>query len=158
MCLLAMSMSFLRNVYLYLDLLSFSFFAIELYELFVYFGDQFLVSGLICKYWVGPKFHSFHCNILWKTWMSILTNLIFSLILRVSLISFMFSFAVQNLVSLIRSHLFIFFYFHYPRRWVKKGLAVIYASVLPMFSTKSLYCQPCIYVFSPFWVYFCVCH
>ena len=39
MCLLAMSMSFLRNVYLYLDLLSFSFFAIELYELFVYFGD-----------------------------------------------------------------------------------------------------------------------
>ena len=41
---------------------------------------------------------------------------------------FMVSFAVQELLSFIRSHLFIFcFYFHFSRRWVKKGLAVIYA-------------------------------
>ena len=40
-------------------------------------------------------------------------------------ILFMVSFAVQKLLSFIRSH-FIFFYFHYSRRWVKKDLAVIY--------------------------------
>ena len=41
-------------------------------------------------------------------------------------ILFMISFAVQNLFSLIRSHLFIFvFYFHYSRRWIEKELAVV---------------------------------
>ena len=40
---------------------------------------------------------------------------------------FIISFAVQKLLSLIRSHLFIFFiYFHYCRRWVIEDLAVIY--------------------------------
>ena len=42
-------------------------------------------------------------------------------------ILFMVSFAVQNLLNFIRSHLFNFFLnFHYSRRWVKKDLAVIY--------------------------------
>ena len=42
-------------------------------------------------------------------------------------ILFIVSFAVLNLLSLIRSHLFIFcFYFHYSRRWVKNFFAVIY--------------------------------
>ena len=37
------------------------------------------------------------------------------------------SFAVQKLISLIRSHLFCFcFYFHYSRRWVIEDLALIY--------------------------------
>ena len=37
------------------------------------------------------------------------------------------SFAVQKLLSLIRSHSFIFcFYFHYNRRWVIEDLALIY--------------------------------
>ena len=36
----------------------------------------------------------------------------------------MVSFAVQKLLSLVRSHLF-FFYFHYSRKWVKNDLAVI---------------------------------
>ena len=37
------------------------------------------------------------------------------------------SFAVEKLLSLIRSHLFIFvFYFHYSRRWVIKDLPLIY--------------------------------
>ena len=41
---------------------------------------------------------------------------------------FIVSFAVQKLLSLIRSHLFFFvcFYFHYSRRWVKEDLALIY--------------------------------
>ena len=36
------------------------------------------------------------------------------------------SFAVQKLLSLIRSHLFTFVFFHYSRRWVIENLAVIY--------------------------------
>ena len=41
-------------------------------------------------------------------------------------VMFMVSFAVQKLLSLVRSHLFICFYFHYSRRWFKKDLAVVY--------------------------------
>ena len=36
------------------------------------------------------------------------------------------SFLVHKLLNLIRSYLFILFYFHYSRRWVIKDLAVIY--------------------------------
>ena len=44
-------------------------------------------------------------------------------------ILFMVFFAVQKLLSLIRSHFFIFFfYFHYSKRWVKKDLDVIYVN------------------------------
>ena len=39
---------------------------------------------------------------------------------------FIVSFAVQMLLSLIRSHLFICFYFCSSRRWVIEDLAVIY--------------------------------
>ena len=41
-------------------------------------------------------------------------------------ILFMVSFAVQKLLSLIRSHLFIFVCFHYSRKWIKKDLAAIF--------------------------------
>ena len=36
------------------------------------------------------------------------------------------SFVVQKLVSLIKFHLFICFYFHYSRRWIIEDIAVIY--------------------------------
>ena len=40
---------------------------------------------------------------------------------------FVVSFAVQKLLSLIRFHLFsFFFYFHYSRRWIIEVLALIY--------------------------------
>ena len=39
---------------------------------------------------------------------------------------FIVSLAVHKLLSLIRSHMFIFFYFHYSRRWIIKDLAMIY--------------------------------
>ena len=40
------------------------------------------------------------------------------------------SFVVQKLLSLIRSHLFIFvFYFHYSGIWVKEDFAVIFVRV-----------------------------
>ena len=38
------------------------------------------------------------------------------------------SFAVQKLLSLIRSHLLTFFNFHYSRRWVMEDLALIYVT------------------------------
>ena len=45
------------------------------------------------------------------------------------------SFAVQKLLSSIRSS--FCFYFHYSRRWIQKGIAVIYVSVLPLFPSTS---------------------
>ena len=36
------------------------------------------------------------------------------------------SFSVQKLLSLMRSHLFTCFYFHYSRRWVIEDLAFLY--------------------------------
>ena len=52
-------------------------------------------------------------------------------------ILFIVSFAVQDLLSLIRSHLFIFcLYFHYCRRWVPQNIAVFCVSVLLTFSSK----------------------
>ena len=54
---------------------------IELHELFVYFGDEYLVGHFVCKYFL-PSF-------------------------GLSCFLFMVSFAVENLLSLIRSHLFI---------------------------------------------------
>ena len=39
---------------------------------------------------------------------------------------FMVSFAVQNLLVSLGHILFVCFYFHFSRRWVKKDLAVIY--------------------------------
>ena len=45
---------------------------------------------------------------------------------------FMVSFAVQKLLSFIRSHLsFLKFCFHFSRWWVKKDLAVIYVIECP---------------------------
>ena len=42
----------------------------------------------------------------------------------------MISFAVQKLLSLITSHVFIFcFYFCYSRRWIKNNLPAIYGKV-----------------------------
>ena len=43
---------------------------------------------------------------------------------------FMVSFAVQKLLILITSHVFIFcFYFRYSRRWIKNNLPAIYGKV-----------------------------
>ena len=43
---------------------------------------------------------------------------------------FMVSLAVQKLLSLIRSHLFVFvFISHYCGRWIKKDIAVVYVRV-----------------------------
>ena len=46
---------------------------------------------------------------------------------------FAVSFAVQKLLSLIRSHLFIYFYFYYSRKWVIEDLASIYVIKCPAY-------------------------
>ena len=48
----------------------------------------------------------------------------------------MVSLAMQKLLSLIRSHSFIFIFITLMRQ-IKKNLAMIYVSVLPVFSSKS---------------------
>ena len=50
---------------------------------------------------------------------------IFSHFVGCLFILFMISFAVQKLLSLIKSHLFLFL-FHYFRRWIQKNAAAIY--------------------------------
>ena len=54
-------------------------------------------------------------------------------------ILFIVSFDEQTLLSLSRSHLFIFaFFFNYSGKWIEKETAAIYVqSVLPMFSSRS---------------------
>ena len=63
---------------------------------------------------------------------------IFSHSVGLLFVLFMFSFAVQKLLSLIRSCLFIFvFIFITLEGGSKKDIAIIYVRVLPMFSLKS---------------------
>ena len=109
-----------RNVYL--DLLPFLwlgyvfccclflFFDVELHELFVYFE----INPLLFTSFVNIFSHSLGCLF----------------------ILFMVSFAVQKFISLLRSHLFSF-YFHYSRRKIKKDmLQFMSESVLPTFSSE----------------------
>ena len=53
------------------------------------------------------------------------------------LISFIVSFAVQKLLSLIKSHLF-YLYFHYSRRWVIEDLATCQRVYCLRFPLKAL--------------------
>ena len=62
---------------------------------------------------------------------------IFSQSVRCLFILFMVSFAVQKLLSLIRSHLFIFVNLHYSGRQIEKCMQFMSESALLMFSSKS---------------------
>ena len=71
---------------------------------------------------------------------------------------FMASFAVQKLVSFIRSHLFILLLFLLPwETWPKKTLVWLMSeNVLPVLSSRR-FMVSCLRLKSkPFWVYFCV--
>jgi len=71
---------------------------------------------------------------------------------------FMVSSVVQKLLSLIRSHLFIFFNFHYSGKWAKKDLAVIYVKECSAYVFLEELCSvwPYTEIFKPFKIYFCV--
>ena len=79
---------------------------------------------------------------------------IFSPIIWIVFNVFMIFFAVQKILSLIRSHLFIFvFFFHYSRCELKKILLqFISERVLSVFYSI----WPYIYIFNSYWVYFCI--
>ena len=87
--------------------------------------------GLLPIFWLGCLFSwdwaSWTVCEFWRSVPCQLHHLqIFSSLLWVAFLFIVF-FAVQKLLSLIRSHLFLFvFYFHYSRRWVIEDLAVIY--------------------------------
>ena len=96
----------------YLDLLPIFlkvgfFFNIKLHEMFIYFVDESLVSCFVCKDRLQLSGLCLHF--------------------------FMVSFSVQKLVSLIRSHLLIFFYYHYSRGWIKEDIAVINVKECPAY-------------------------
>ena len=71
---------------------------------------------------------------------------------------FIVSFAVQKLLSLIRSHLFIFVFISITLGCGSKRILLWFMSkkFLPMFSPKTFSVQPYIYLLKPFLVYFCV--
>ena len=73
-----------------------------------------------------------------------------------SCLFFMVSFAVQRLISLIRSDWFISVFISVALRdWPEKTFVrLISENVLPMFSSRSLMVSSYIYVFQPFWIYF----
>ena len=80
---------------------------------------------LLPIFWLGSSFFWYWAAlafcVFWKLipcWSVHL--LMFSPILWVVFHLFMVSFAVQKLLSLIRSHLLFFFNCHYSRRWIKK--------------------------------------
>ena len=81
---------------------------------------------------------------------------IFSPILWVVFSLFMVSFAVQKLLSLIRSHLFIFLLIFITIGGKSKKILLWFMSesVLPMFSSEFYSVQSYIKVFNPFWVYY----
>ena len=79
---------------------------------------------------------------------------IFSEFVGCLFILFMVSFAVENLLRLVRSHLFIFVFISIALGdWPKKTMVWFMSeNVLPMFSSRSLMVS-CIKVFKPFWMF-----
>ena len=75
-------------------------------------------------------------------------------------ILFMVSLAMQQLVSLIKSHLYIFAFISLALGdWCKKMLLWFMSeNILPVFSFRSfmVFCLSQFPVFKPFWAYFCV--
>ena len=71
-------------------------------------------------------------------------------------ILFMVSSAVQKLLSLIRSHLFIFVIICYSRRWIQKNTAVLYvkecSACVSLWEFYSV--QSSIQIFNPFFFFF----
>ena len=100
MCPLANHKSTLKKYLFRSSAYFFDFFYIELPELFIYFGDEYLVSCIICRCLLPFCSFSFHCD---------------------------YGFLYYAKALNFNKVLFYFcFYFHYSRRWTKKNIATIY--------------------------------
>ena len=53
-------------------------------------------------------------------------------------ILFLVSFDVQNLLSLVELYLFIFVFFHYSERWIKKTIAMIYINLDSILKSRDI--------------------
>ena len=53
-------------------------------------------------------------------------------------ILFIVSFDVQKLLSLVGLHLFIFVFFHYSERWIKKAIAMIYINLDSILESRDI--------------------
>ena len=124
-----------RNVYvglLPIFWLGCLFFDIELHELFEYFGDWFLVSCFICKYFLLFQGLSFH---------------------------FVYGFLCCAKAFKFKSHLFIFVFIFITLGYGSKKILLwsMSKSVLPIFSSKSFILSSLTFrSLSHFEFYFCV--
>ena len=107
------------------------FFDIKLYELFVYSRNKSLVYHIICKYFlpVHKNGRLILCRFICKYFLPF-WGLSFCLV--------MVSFTVQKLLSLIRSHLFIFVF-------ISITLGDISKKILLWFMSKSV-CSACVFL------------
>ena len=120
--------------------------------------------GLLPIFWLGCLFFCYWfvwaVCIFWKwsvCWSHCL-QIFFPIPVGCIFVLFMVYFAVQKLISLIRSHLFIFAFISIVLgNWPKKTLLWFMSeNVLPMFSSRSFMASCLIFKSKPFWVYFCV--
>ena len=63
---------------------------------------------------------------------------IFSQSVGFHFILFIVSFDVQKLLSLVGLHLFIFVFFHYSERWIKKAIAMIYINLDSILESRDI--------------------
>ena len=129
MCFLAICMSSLEKCLfrssVHFFLLGWGFFGIEVYKLFAYYGNWTHFGQFVCRYFLPFCTLSF----LFCLWFPLLCKIL----------------------SLIRSHLFIFV-FSTPGGGYKKILLWFMSkSVLPKFSSRSFIVSD-LWVFHPFWV------
>ena len=121
--------------------------------------------GIMPIFWLGCLFLCYWVVwvvcIFWKLrpmWVASFANIL-SHSIGCLFVLFMVSFAVQKLISLIRSHLFIFpFISTALGDWLKKALILFMSeNVLPLFSSRSFMVSCLIFKsLRHFWVHFCV--
>jgi len=116
-----------------------------------------VLIGCFCCCWVIVVHELFVLEIK-PLWVTLFANIFFHSISCLFIWSVV-SFAVRKLVSLIRSHLFVFAFISIASGdWVKKTLVQFISEHVCLWSRLGVsWCHVLMFVFKPFWVYFCVC-
>ena len=118
--------------------------------------------GILPIFWLGCLFFYWIIWAVWIFWkLSPLLGASFANTFSQSIawlfIWFMVSFAVQKLINLTRSHLFIFAFISIALRgWPKKTLVWFISECFAYVLFYSYGVVSYIYNFKPFWVYFCM--